>query len=93
MTLIVDKHNGGEDAIPYLTDLASNYNGYLKYKILAEICSYTILFTNNLKSGVEQFIILIEQPEIVNSSLITVSKFNSNIFTFLFHQKQQHHKM
>lgn len=86
LAFIVEKHKNGEDAICYLTDLASNYSGYLKYKIMSEICSYTILFTNNFKVGVEQFITLIEQPEIMNSSLITVSILYSNIFKFLFHQ-------
>lgn len=75
LVLIVGKHKNGEDPIPYLTDLASNYRGYLKCAIMAEICSYTLLFTNNLRTGVEKFITLIEQPEIVNSSLITVSIF------------------
>lgn len=49
------------------------FSGFDKTKIMAQICSYTILFTNDLRTGVEQFMMLIEQPGIVNSKLITVS--------------------
>lgn len=49
------------------------FDGFDKTKIMAQICSYTILFTKNLKTGVEQFMTVIEQPGIVNSDLVTVS--------------------
>lgn len=82
---IVKKYkNGGKDPIPYLTDLAAKYNGFIKNLIMVEICSYTILFTDNLRSSVEQFIKLIEQPEIANSSLITVSIFYLKYIFYLF---------
>lgn len=67
------KHKHGKDPIPYLNDLVAKLSGFDKIKIMAQICSYTILFTNNLKTGVEQFMTLIEQPGIVNSDLIIVS--------------------
>lgn len=73
---IVKKHANGKDALPYLTDLLNNntYNSNEKCKILAQICSYTLLFKNNLKSSIEWFITLIEQPEIEkNDYLIKVS--------------------
>lgn len=70
---IVKKHNSGEDAVPYLIALIANYNGHDKLKIMAQICSYTILFKKNLRAGVEQFISLIEQPGISTDHLITVS--------------------
>lgn len=76
MRFAVNKHKNGEDPIPYLVDLVAKYNGSnnnLKCKIVVQICSYKILFANDLKSGIEQFITLIEQhPEIINNSLITV---------------------
>lgn len=76
--LIVRKHRNGEDPIPYLNDLVAKYNGFDRIKVMAQICSYTILFTSNLKAGVEQFMKLIEQPGIVNNDLITVSIFHKS---------------
>lgn len=73
LRIAVNKHKNGDDPLPYLINLADKYNGHNKYTIMAQICSYTILFTNNLRSGVEQFITLIElQPDIINTPLITV---------------------
>jgi hypothetical protein len=82
---IIIKHKNGEDLLPYLTDLLDKFDGYEKLKIIAEICSYTILFKNNLKAGIEQFVKLIEHPDIVNNDLITVSIFFKMILKiFLF---------
>jgi len=75
MKIIVKKHKNGEDAIPYLKDLFSKYNENDKWKIIAQICSYTILFTNNFRTGVEQFLELIGEPTISTSDLVTVSFF------------------
>lgn len=69
---IVKKHNNGEDVVPYLIALVANYNGHDKWKIMAQICSYTILFKKNLRASVEQFIQLIEQPGMSTDHLITV---------------------
>lgn len=69
---IVKKQKNGEDPIPYLTNLISKYDGFDKLKIIAQLCSYTVLFTSNLRSGVEEFIKLIEQPGIANNFIITV---------------------
>jgi len=57
-----------------LVDLIAKYTGHNnKWTIMAQICSYTILFLNNLRSGIEQFIMLIEQqPGIINNTIITV---------------------
>jgi len=65
----------GEDPVPYLIKLVSKYDGLEQSKILAQLCSYLILFTNNLKLGIDQFIKLIEQPGIANNAIITVSNF------------------
>lgn len=65
----------GDDPLPYLNDLILKYNGHEKCKILAQMCSYSILFANNLRAGVEHFMSLIEQPGIVNNYIITVSIF------------------
>lgn len=70
---IVKKHKNGEDPVPYLMELVLKYNGHDRCKILAQICSYTILFTNNLKYGIERFMTLIEHPEIAKDDLILVS--------------------
>lgn len=86
---IVKKHVNGKNALPYLTDLLNNntYNSIEKCKILSQICSYTLLFKDNLKSSVEHFITLIEQPEIKNNDyLIKVSiKTNYNVVYIIFH--------
>lgn len=73
MKIIIKKHKHGEDALPYLTSLALKYNGHNRLNILAQICSYTILFKNNFKAGVEQFLVFIEEPTISNKDLIIVS--------------------
>jgi len=72
MKIILKKHKNGEDAIPFLNGILPKYNENGKWKIMAQMCSYTILFTNNLRSGVEEFIKLIEQPGIANNFIITV---------------------
>lgn len=69
---IVKKQKNGEDPIPLLTNLISEYDGLDRSKIIAQLCSYTILFANNLRSGVEEFIKLIEQPGIANNFIISV---------------------
>jgi len=80
--LIVKKQRNGEDPVPYLTNLLSKYDGIDKSKIMAQLCSYSILFKNDLRSGIEQFIKLIEQSEIVTHDIITVSIFlNITILT------------
>ncbi|XP_050434711.1 uncharacterized protein LOC126841936 [Adelges cooleyi] len=69
---IVEKHKKKENAVPYLTDLVAKVNNNNdKWKIVSQICSYSILFNNNLRAGVEQFMMLIEQPNIANSKIIT----------------------
>lgn len=73
--LIVKKHKNGEDPIPYLNDLVPKYNGFNQSKIISQLCSYTLLFTNHLRYGIEQFNKLIEQSEIVNNDIIVVSTY------------------
>lgn len=73
--LIVKKHKNGEDPVPYLIDLVYKYNGLNQSIIISQLCSYTLLFTNNLRYGIEQFKKLIEQPGIVNNDVIIVSVF------------------
>lgn len=75
MKIIVKKHKSGEDAIPFLSDLFPKYNENDRWEIMAQICSYTILFTNNLRAGVEQFLALIGEPTISASDLVIVSFF------------------
>lgn len=70
MKIIVEKHRNGENAVPYLSDLIPKYNEYDRWKIIAQICSYTILFTKNLRASAEQFLVLIEEFNISSSDLI-----------------------
>lgn len=70
MKIIVEKHRNGEDAVPYLSDLLPKYNEHYQWKIMAQICSYTILFTKNLRASAEQFLMLIEEYNTSFSDLI-----------------------
>lgn len=81
--LIVKKQKNGEDPIPLLTDLIPKYDGLDKSKIIAQLCSYSILFSNNLRFGVEEFIKLIEIPGISDNYIITVNIFNYYIIMVL----------
>lgn len=75
MKLAVEKHNRSEDPVPYLLSLLKNYNNSLmQWKILAQLCSYVVLFQNNLKDGIKYFKLLVEavQNEIVSDDLILV---------------------
>lgn len=70
MKIIVEKHKNSKDAVPYLSDLIPKYNKHDRWKIMAQICSYTILFTKNLRASAEQFLILIEEFNISSIDLI-----------------------
>jgi len=72
--LIVKKYKNGP--IPYLTDLVPKYNGLNQLKIISQLCSYSLLFKKHLRYGIEQFIKLIEQPEIANNDIIVVSLYD-----------------
>lgn len=78
MELLIEYFKKGNDPIPYLNDMVNKYNGYSRLKIMAQICSYTILFTNNLKNGVKQLLLLIEEAELHSDDFIIVSYFKLN---------------
>ncbi|XP_029344439.1 uncharacterized protein LOC100168220 isoform X2 [Acyrthosiphon pisum] len=82
LELIRKKYKNGEDPVPYLIDLVHKYNGLNQSKIISQLCSYTLLFTNHLRYGIEQFNKLIEQPEIFNNDIIVhhISSFGSKKF-------------
>jgi hypothetical protein len=69
----VNNHKNGKDPLPDLIAMLNESNGRDKVIIMAQICSYTILFANNLRAGVEQFMVLLEEPKINNDHLIIVS--------------------
>ncbi|XP_060853539.1 uncharacterized protein LOC132931653 [Rhopalosiphum padi] len=70
MKIIVKRHKNGEDAIPFLIGLLPKYNKNGKWEIMAQICSYTILFTNKFRAGVEHFLFLIGEPTVSTSDLV-----------------------
>lgn len=76
--LALEKHNRGEDPIPYLIGLLDSYDNQTQWEIIAQICSYVILFNNNFKYGVDYFMMLVEAQELgeVKSDLILVRNFN-----------------
>lgn len=55
--------------------MITKYSHYNKQIIMAQICSYKVLFTKDLRSGVEQFLALIEELEVHTSDIIVVSYF------------------
>lgn len=71
MKIIVNKHKNGEDAVSFLIDLLPKYNKNCKREIMAQICSYTLLFTKNFRAGVEQFLVLIGDQTVFTSDLVT----------------------
>lgn len=75
MELLIKNYRKGDDPIPYLNDMVNKYNGHNRLKIMAQICSYTILFTNNLKNGVKQLLLLIEEAKLHSNDFIIVSYF------------------
>lgn len=74
MKFAVEKHKIGEDPVLYLKSILNNYNSLVQWKILAQICSYTTLFNDNLKDGLQIFMMLVEAEEnkMVHSDLILV---------------------
>lgn len=75
--ILVKKHKNGEDVLPYLNNLILKFK-HDKWKIIAEICSYTVLFKNKFQVGIELFLVLIKEPNMSTSNLIKVS------FSWLF---------
>lgn len=76
---IVKEHKKhGSVPIMDLIYLLDKFHGHGKWEIMAQICSYSIIFldSSNLLNGVEQFMMLIRNREIANSDIVTVS----NIF-------------
>lgn len=81
LKLIAEKHKKGDMPVTYLINLMEKYEQNNKWKILAQICSYSILFKEsvNLRTSVERFMMLIDDKNIANSDLVTVR----NRFMFL----------
>ncbi|KAL5239365.1 hypothetical protein ACI65C_006775 [Semiaphis heraclei] len=79
---IVEKQKEGEDPVPYLSNMVLKYNGFNQSKIISQLCSYKLLFTNHLHYAIEEYKKLIEQPEIVNNEIIVqhISIFGSKKF-------------
>lgn len=73
LILIMEKYEKGSNPILDLINLFEKYEGNCRWKIMAQICSYSILFkeSSNLLVGVEQFMMLINDESIANSDIIT----------------------
>ncbi|VVC40332.1 Hypothetical protein CINCED_3A016949 [Cinara cedri] len=72
LNLAAKKHNRGENPIPYLIGILDNYDCQTRWKIMAQICSYKILFSNNLNDDIDYFMMLIkaQETELITSDLI-----------------------
>lgn len=74
LKLIVEKNKKGSKPVLDLIQLLEKYDGNYRWKIMAQICSYTILFKDsaNLLVSVEQFLMLIHDKSIANSDIVKV---------------------
>lgn len=74
LQLIVEKHEKGSKVIIDLINLNNKYDIDNRWKIMAQICSYSILFkdSENLLVSVEKFMMLINDTTIANSEIVTV---------------------
>lgn len=75
LKLIVEMHEKGNNPVLDLIDLMKeNDENCNKWKLLAQICSYSMLFKDpiNLPACVEQFMMLIDDKNIANSPIVTV---------------------
>lgn len=78
LKLAIEKHNCGKDPVPFLLGILTNHERQIQWKIFAQICSYTILFNDNLELGIKYFMMLVEaeQNGLINSDLILVRNCN-----------------
>lgn len=74
LILILEKYEKGSNPILDLINLFEKYDGINRWKIMAQICSYSLLFkeSSNLLVGVEQFMMLIKNKNIADSDIIKV---------------------
>lgn len=74
LILILKKYEKGSKPVLDLINLFEKYDGISRWKIMAQICSYSLLFkeSSNLLVGVEQFMLLINEKNIANSDIIKV---------------------
>jgi len=72
--LILEKYEKGSKPVLDLITLFEKYDGISRWKIMAQICSYSLLFkeSSNFLVGLEQFIMLINDKNIANSDIIKV---------------------
>lgn len=87
LILVIEKYEKGSKPVLDLINLFEKYDGNCRWKIMAQICSYSILFkeSSNLLAGVEQFMMLMNEKSVVNSDIITVrngSKFIDYIYYY-----------
>lgn len=79
LKLVIEKYEQGSKPVLDLINLFEEYDGNSRWKIMSQICSYTILFkeSSSLLVSVEQFMMLINDKSIANSDIITVrNEFN-----------------
>lgn len=84
LNMIVQKNKKGSKPILDLIQLLEKYDGNYRWKIMAQICSYSILFKDsaNLLVGIEQFLMLIHDRTIGDSDIVKV-RYNRTKLKFL----------
>lgn len=85
LILIKDKYEKGSKPVIDLINLFEKYDGNCRWQIMAQICSYSILFkeSSNLLAGVEQFMMLINEKSIANSDIIMVRNGSKCIYIII----------
>lgn len=83
LKLAVETHNKGINPVPYLRGLLNDYDIHSQCKIIAQICSYTILINKNLIIGLNYFMMIVEAElqGIETNNLLMVMNFNSSYYT------------
>jgi len=71
---LVNNYKEGSNPTLDFINLLDKYDGNNKWKIMAQLCSYSILFktSENLLVSVEQFMMLTRDEEIARSEIVTV---------------------
>lgn len=90
---VVNKYKNGSNPLLDFINLLRKYDDQnSRWEIMAQMCSYAILFSDYSNSlvGIEQFMMLIKDREIATSEIITVRnrpKLVLFVFYFLFSKR------
>lgn len=88
LKLVVNKQKqGGNPLLDFINLLRKYDDQNSRWEIMAQMCSYAILFSDYSNSlvGIEQFMVLIKDQEIATSEIITVrNRSKLKLFVYYF---------